>query len=1255
MSWTAPADSQILAIHAALVPTENGEGEIVYFGGDQHNPAFINSPRNVDATRRMNCVTRAIAYVRSPAHDLFCCGHAQLPDGRLLIGGGTAYFPNNIPPGADPHGHGGLGHFPGHRGASIYNPQGGFMMDVASMRPNPDQAGDAGGGRWYPTLVTLASGDVLIAAGHPAEDDTRHNNHTPERYRPIFNSWKIVGTLGAAAAGGPDLYPRLHVLRSGEVFCTSRIGGIGHCFAYNAYTGGQRNVCDLPLGDYHGFSFPSVPLPLLPGDGYRARFLLCGAPDPQRIALDRPDGARPAWGPAGARTIAATGRLRRNCLAVLLPTGQVAVVGGVNGDDPGPDDTAHGVRLPELYDPQIDWGGGGGSYVQAGTNQDAQGTWDTPNDPAAVTRNYHSTALLMPDGSVWTGGSSINARSGDPATTGRLNYEIWQPPYPAGARPELQEAPGFVAWGQPFTLRCTAANTIRHIALMRCGSCTHAFDGDQRHVSLRFDGVGEGRIQCEAPPNGAVAPPGAYLLFVIDEAGRPCQRARFVRIGGSGYLVLNRSQFAREEVSTLSPRVVGDALLLVLDGYLPADLALPAGPTLTFHFADGGGTVPGMRATLLDIRSETGSFTPGVAQRFVLEYGVAFDNLDAFDTLGADNRRDVFVDVVLPTALQLRGQLTLFRDAKPYMKDGDKPWLSIDVRVVQRPIGVPLAGAMHTDANAGTGFVAEVLGRMNSAPRDDNHPFARLATEQDAARLELSSHVAGVRIFNYAFARVRYRAPVGRNATDVRLFFRTLTTVGTSFDYNETTLYRRVGSGPTATPQFGMIGARTASIPYFASPRGGDRLAATDPPNVQTLPGQDAAEVTRFFGAWLDFNQRDDLRALIRGEHQCLIAELHYPVHSAIPRGAAPAEHDSLSQRNLAIVESDNPGGVAGHVVQHTFELAPFNLDAPPAPPPIPAVAAAALDKLALPDVIVTPPVEDPMGPGQPTRQGKLATELMIRWGTLPRDAIATIYLPDVDFASLLEAQVHRPGYELLELVDANTVRCRIGEVTFLPVPASITRSLPGLVSIHLPPTVRTGQRFRVTAHQVSGGPLVRKVTGSFEFEIPVSTGPLLLAREERKLAVLRWIGDRLGADIAWRLVFDRYLEQIADRVRAFGGNPDAIKPSPAGGPRDQPDKPDHPDEPPPGDGKPCPDDDPWHDGSHDPQAERARGRIVAVHYDCHGRFTGFDLDTCPGLRHLAARGKVLEVAVVRAAADGVRVTVAVCKPERACGLTVHY
>jgi hypothetical protein len=96
-------------------------------------------------------------------------------------------------------------------------------------------------------------------------------------------------------------------------------------------------------------------------------------------------------------------------------TGQVLVVGGVTGSDNGADDSGFGVRLPELYDPQIDWnaaGGHSGAYVQSSPNQDATGTWTTPNEPASVTRNYHSTAILMPDGAVWTAGSSINGRPG---------------------------------------------------------------------------------------------------------------------------------------------------------------------------------------------------------------------------------------------------------------------------------------------------------------------------------------------------------------------------------------------------------------------------------------------------------------------------------------------------------------------------------------------------------------------------------------------------------------------------------------------------------------------------------------------------------------------------------------------------------------------------------------------------------------------------------------------------------------------------
>jgi hypothetical protein len=1272
MPWTSPVNSEILAIHAALVPTSDGMGEIIYFGGDQHNPAFI-TPSRVDATRRLNLSSMTISYVRSPSYDLFCAGQCLLPDGRLLVAGGTAYFPGGIPPGGDPHGHGGLGHFPGHRYAGIYNGATHDFIDVSPMRPNPAQAAaDEGGGRWYPTLVTLANGDVLAMAGHPSTTDERHNNTTPERFRPVLNSWTGLQRFGADLAG-PDLYPRLHVLRSGEVFCSSRMSGSGQCVAYNAFTGNWRDLCPLPPGEYHGFTYSSVLLPLLPEDNYRPRVFLCGANIARRIALDPPEAN---WTQAGDRTGSAATKRRENCCTVILPTGKVLVVGGVNGDDDTVNDDAFGVREPELYDPGIDWQDGNdgrfGRYT--GTN----GTWQTLNDQAAVTRNYHSTALLLPDGRVWTSGSSRGGLPGDPSTTGRLNYEIFTPPYPAGTRSRLTAAPGFAAYGQVFEIRSDLAAQIQRVALVRCGSVTHAFDSDQRYIALRFQRSGGNRIVCQAPPHGGIAPPGVYMLFIVDAQGRPCERARFIRIGGIAYLVTNRSQFAREEVSTLSPRTVPDALLLVLDGFLPGDLLLPAGPNLTFRWADNGQIVPGMHEVMLDTRSETGSFTPGLAQRFVIEYGVAFDNLDAFNTLPASNQRGILVTAELANGLTIAARLTLFRDAKPYMKDGDRPWLSIDVRVVQRPVGGVLAGIVQGDgANAGTDFIRDTLARFNSRPNDSDHPFERLATDENTSRLELSSHVNGQRVFNYAFARVRFRAPVGQNANDVRLFFRMMTTVGTSFNYNTATMYRRSGNGPTAIPQFGQINGRTVSVPYFAAARGGDNLAATDLLNVHSFSGQGANEVVHFFGCWLDFNQRDNLRQLLRGEHQCLVAELHYPPRP-IEAGASPGDSDALSQRNLAIVASDNPGAVAGHIVQHTFELLPLRDSGGreaqtqqilqgaafvERQPDHPITHEAPNHDAALePNPAIIPPAAEVPLTHVTAQALAIASpppfsELMIRWGNLPRDAVATLYFPDIDMEDWLQQAVQRPGQGAFELVDQHTVRCTVGEVTFLPVPVDVSNPLPGLLSIQMPSTVKAGQKYKITAHQIAGvlqfgrtGEILSSVRtlGSFELTIPVGNGVDLLVAEERKFAVLQWIAERIPVEeFSWRKVFERYLGQIADRVRAFGGDPDKVVPSPAGGKADQP-KPDDTDD--------CQDDKPPID---DCQGDRHRhyGRIVALHYGCFGEFLGFDLDTCPGHRRYQAIGKGLEAIALRASEHGLCVTVQTHAQgrNRACGIILHY
>ena len=130
--WAPVTSSDgVVAIHAALVLTDSGEGEIILFGGNNHS---IDEARagHFNHTRRFNCLhpELPLIHVQSPTFDVFCCGHAFLSDGRLLVAGGTLKFP------ADAGGiHHHAMHFEGHRRCAIYTPTTG-TFSVASD-PNP--------------------------------------------------------------------------------------------------------------------------------------------------------------------------------------------------------------------------------------------------------------------------------------------------------------------------------------------------------------------------------------------------------------------------------------------------------------------------------------------------------------------------------------------------------------------------------------------------------------------------------------------------------------------------------------------------------------------------------------------------------------------------------------------------------------------------------------------------------------------------------------------------------------------------------------------------------------------------------------------------------------------------------------------------------------------------------------------------------------------------------------------------------------
>jgi hypothetical protein len=1247
----ATNDSEILAIHAALLPTN----QILMFGGSEHNATQNESgnPADLDNSRLFNLGGGAlIETIGSPTTDVFCSGHSQLADGRLVVSGGTKAW------GGDHAGHQHGLNFLGEHATWIYHPRARQWKRVLDMNFEPGQPD--GGGRWYPTLVTLANGESLAVAGHPFQTDSRHNNDTPERYSPAADSWTLLTTERLDQGIRDRYYPRFHLLPDGNVFFVSPVSGA--CRIWNPFTGTTvGSTIAAPGGGTYdsSWNFPSTLLPLLPEDGYKPRVMICGQTNARRIDLSQ---AAPAWQDTVVRTGAAAGRLRRFACSVLLPTGDVFISGGINGSN----SDADAVREGEIYGPGIDWNSGQYTAAESWTSTDA----------ATVTRNYHSTALLMPNGRVWTAGSSKDANQGDPAAVGELRVELFLPPYDGSpGRAQITEAPPSAGYGQVFQIRCPQAAQIRRIALTRCGSVTHAFDGDQRYVGLTFQHAEGDQLRVTAPPNSRIAPPGYYLLWVLDTNHLPCQEARFIRICDQRVqIILDRSTFSTHEVQALgvpaTPAMFANALYVILDGFLPSEAGNPpVTPTLAFTRPDGT-SVPGMSAVLNRVLYEDDTVPPDIAQRITFVFNVRFTNLQAFNEIPvADPAQNIAVTARHGGNTE-QSVMTLSKNPNPYMRDGEVHWLSTDVRVFTMRPGLTRAGVTHgSAAGASITFIQQLLASFNTTPTDEDHPFFDISEDLEESKLELASQVNGQPIFNFAVAKVRYRAPTGIDAGDVRVFFRIFNVAVTGVEFGST-VYAREGNGANAAPLLGVLGGEIASFPFFAEARQADMRTQADTTNRRTIAGAGAPEVTAYFGCWLDFNQTTprfplnpphngsggpfggsllSIQQLVRNDHCCLVAEIHYPL-DPIPNGATPGSHDNLSQRNLVVVESDNPGTTATHTVQSTFEIKPSAiplvvpqafgvLAQPPAPPPaaavaptraapmaaLPAAAAARPAAVAEPPAAVAPPPAPAQPPAAaaamlamavpPRRPRPEADELMIRWNNLPRDSRVTLYMPDVDTRLVVATAAARNGPPVLKARDGDTLICRVGDVSYVPVPGPRASNIPGLMSIELPPTVTNGQLFTVSVHQVSGWP--RRIIGSFQITIPVHTAAEILPRETRRLSVLRYIGLTIPAGHRWDQIWQRCVGQVGDRVRGLGGDPDAVHPSPSGEGR--------PDIPP----KPM-----------DEKFDVVTGKVSRILYDCFGRVEGFVLRTCAGEHAFKTCERGIEEVTLKACRDNLQITV---------------
>ena len=405
--------------------------------------------------------------------NLFCSGHAFLPDGRLLVAGGHL---------ADSH---------GLNQATIYDSAASTWTPTATMND----------GRWYPTAIALPSGGILVLGGSyfdPTQTPPVPNNLIPQ----IWSNGNFTSIASMPNDATADLYPRMHVASTGILYMTSLVqtwsldvSGAG-TWAAPANVTRQNGLCDYA---------PSV---LYDVD----KVLFVGGGNPPTANAETIDfsQAQLAWQATGSMNFP-----RRQHNGTILPDGTVLVTGGTRGGgDPGTAeafndlDPGQPVHIAELWEPKT-------------------GQW-TELAAEKTDRCYHSTAVLLPNATVLSaGGGEFILNEGTPQQVANdpqdshTDAQVFSPPYLfKGSQPEITSAPDSVQYGDTFEIGTAQPEEIATISLIRLSSVTHSFNGSQR-INFLPPQVEGGSLRATAPPNANVCPPGYYMLFILNSQGVP--------------------------------------------------------------------------------------------------------------------------------------------------------------------------------------------------------------------------------------------------------------------------------------------------------------------------------------------------------------------------------------------------------------------------------------------------------------------------------------------------------------------------------------------------------------------------------------------------------------------------------------------------------------------------------------------------------------------------------------------------------------
>ena len=421
--------------------------------------------------------------VTSTNYDMFCPGIAVLPNGDILVAGGDTAAQSSI--------------YDWHTNTWTSAGQLNIPRGYNGMATLPDGQAITYGGSWGNLdPVSGKTAEIWSQTGGwrvlPGVPDGPIDTQDPNPYARDYYPMMIDASHGRLLQIGPSA--EMHWIT------TTGAGSITDA-------GSRADAPDQTQGNPVYYDIDKV---LVSGGaiGYDATY---GGP---MTAYDATNKAYVVDMSGNTPKVTETGSMaypRSFANGVVLPTGQVIEFGGATYAMTFTDNDA--VLNPEMWDPST-------------------GQW-TLLAPAPEPRNYHSTAVLLPDGTVFSGGGGLGGPSCD---CNHLDGQIYTPPYllnPDGslkARPTIDSAPATASDGQTISVTtgtsASDGSPVHDFSLIRYSEDTHALNVDQRRIPLQVvsdtaNPDGTTTWQLAIPSDPGVVVPGEYMLFAMDSAGTP--------------------------------------------------------------------------------------------------------------------------------------------------------------------------------------------------------------------------------------------------------------------------------------------------------------------------------------------------------------------------------------------------------------------------------------------------------------------------------------------------------------------------------------------------------------------------------------------------------------------------------------------------------------------------------------------------------------------------------------------------------------